>query len=68
MSFCSLTKICRLCVWVIINKRSFESFMCLDLVKFHSFINEFSHETFIQPNEFNLVSRMVFIGIVYYLL
>ena len=37
MSFCCLTngitlKICRLCVCVIINKRSFESFMCLDLV------------------------------------
>ena len=34
MSFCSLTKgitpkICRLCVCVIINKRSFEPFMCL---------------------------------------
>ena len=37
VSFCSLTKgitlkICRLCVCVIINKRSFEPFMCLDLV------------------------------------
>ena len=37
MSFCSLTKgitpkICRLCVSVIINKRSFEPCMCLDLV------------------------------------
>ena len=36
MSLCRLTKwitpkICRLCVYVIINKRSFESFMCLDL-------------------------------------
>ena len=36
MSFCSLTKgitpkIRRLCVCVIINKRSFELFMCLDL-------------------------------------
>ena len=33
MSFCRLTKgiipkMCRLCVHVIINKRSFESFMC----------------------------------------
>ena len=36
MSFCRLTKgitpkICRLCVCVITNKRSFESFTCLDL-------------------------------------
>ena len=36
MSFGSLTKdinpkICRLCVCVLINKRSFEAFMCLDL-------------------------------------
>ena len=35
--FCSLMKgitmtICRLCVCVIINKRSFESFLCLDVV------------------------------------
>ena len=40
MSFCGLTKeislkSCRLCVRVIINKRSFESFMCLDLVLEH---------------------------------
>ena len=39
MSFCCLTKgitskICRLCVCDTINKRSFESFMCLDLVSF----------------------------------
>ena len=37
MSFCSSTKgispkICRLCVCVIINRRSFEAFMCKDLV------------------------------------
>ena len=37
MSFCSLTKgispkSCKLCVCVIINKRSFEPFMCLDFV------------------------------------
>ena len=36
-SFCSLTKgitpkMCRFCVCVIINKRSFEPFMCLDLI------------------------------------
>ena len=36
LSFCSLTKgitlkICRLCVCVLINRCSFESFMCLDL-------------------------------------
>ena len=36
LSFCSLTKgitpkICRLCVCILINKRSFEPFMCLDL-------------------------------------
>ena len=36
MSLCSLMKgippnVCSLCVCVIINKRSFESFMCLDL-------------------------------------
>ena len=36
VSFCSLTKgitpkMCRLCIYVIINKRSFEPFMCLDL-------------------------------------
>ena len=35
MSFCSLTKgitptICRVCVCVLINKRSFEPFMCLE--------------------------------------
>ena len=47
MSFCSLAKgsfpkICRLCVCVLINKRSFEPFMCLgfvtclDLATFHS--------------------------------
>ena len=40
MSFCRLTKgitptICRLCVYVIINKRSFESFVCLDPVIYH---------------------------------
>ena len=37
LSFCSmkmglLPKICRLCVCVLINKRSFEPFMCLDLL------------------------------------
>ena len=37
VSFCGLTKgitpkICRLCVCVIINKCSFEAFMCLDLI------------------------------------
>ena len=42
MSFCSLTKritpkICTLCVYVIINKRSFESFMCLFPSWPHSF-------------------------------
>ena len=36
MSFCSFTKwitpkICRLCFCVLINKRSFEPFMCLDM-------------------------------------
>ena len=37
VSFCSLTKritpkMCRFCVCVLINKRSFEAFMCLDLI------------------------------------
>ena len=36
MLFCRLTRgICRFCVYVIINKRSFESFMCLDPVIYH---------------------------------
>ena len=44
LSFCSLTngitpKICRLCVCVIINKCSFEPFMCLDPFK-RSFIQQ----------------------------
>ena len=40
--FCSATKgitpkMCRLCVCVIINKRSFEPFVCLDLFFFFFF-------------------------------
>ena len=31
-------EICRLCVYVIINKCSFESFMCLDIKQRHAFM------------------------------
>ena len=59
VSFCRLTKgitpkICRLCIYVIIHKRSFESCMCLDLIleRQQSFFFLFSFFSFLKKRRF----------------
>ena len=59
MSFCSLTKgITGLCVCVLINKRSFEPFTCLDF-ELRRFVHSYAGRTI--PNE-HLLHTLIVMG------